>query len=64
MQIIRLFFLVLLAITANASWAQVAQSKGAFTLQEAVTIATAIEAFAPAKEPSVEEVPAQAKKAK
>lgn len=32
MQIIRLFFLVLLAITANASWAQVAQSKGKATI--------------------------------
>jgi hypothetical protein len=50
------------AINVLVQAAQVAQSKGAFTLQEAVTIAAAIEAFTPVKEPSIEEVPAEVKK--
>ena len=52
------------AVNVLIQAAQVAQSKGAFTLQEAVTIAKAIEAFTPAKEPLVEEVPTEVKKSK
>jgi hypothetical protein len=51
------------AINVLVQAAQVAQSKGAFTLQEAVTIAKAIEAFTPAKESS-EEVASEVKKVK
>ena len=42
------------ALTVLVQAAQVAQSKGAFSLQEAGVVAQAVAAFAPAEPPQVE----------